>query len=83
MKQLRAVIKRYKSRKAKDAEFDLRMEFDITERDGFIYLTHNGVAFMKASGDTCADSLSLMLNGARETAIKYAKNGYKSNQADK
>lgn len=49
----------------------LREEFDVEEKCGVIYLTHNGVAFERIDTDTSANDIAEKLNAARNTAQEY------------
>lgn len=49
----------------------LRESFDVAERGGFIWLTHNGDAFMKVGDLSQASDIAGMLNEARECAVEF------------
>lgn len=46
-------------------------EFDVEEKCGAIYLTHNGVAFERIDSDMQAGAVADKLNAARQTAQEY------------
>lgn len=51
----------------------LRESFDVAERSGYIWLTHNGVAFMKVGELSQASDIAGMLNEARECAVEFER----------
>lgn len=51
----------------------LRDSFDVTERGGHMWLTHNGVAFMKVGELSQASDIAGMLNNAREYAVEFER----------
>lgn len=51
----------------------LRESFDVTERDGHLWLTHDGVAIQKFKEIATAGAVAAMLKQARECAIAYER----------
>ncbi len=49
----------------------MRKEFEVVEKDGTLFLTHNGVAFDQIGKDTPAREIAMKLNTARDTAQAY------------
>lgn len=52
---------------------EIRSEFEVVEKCGILYLTHNGVAFERMTSDITASDVAEMLNMARDTAQEYRK----------
>lgn len=48
-------------------------EFEVVEKGGVLFLTHNGVAFDQIDKDTPAREIAMKLNMARDTAQAYRK----------
>lgn len=64
----------WQDRKIKEQERitdSIRMEFEVVEKGGFLFLTHNGVAFDQIDKDTPAREIAMRLNTARDTAQKF------------
>ena len=51
----------------------LRENFDVTERGGYLWLTYNGVAFMKVSATSNASDVTDTLNQARDCAVEFER----------
>ena len=49
----------------------IRQEFDVEERDGSLWLTHQGIAFLKVSSLANAHDVAMELNKVREYAIEF------------
>lgn len=49
----------------------IRSEFEVTERNGVLFLTHDGVAFKQIPCEMAALEIAKMLNIARDTAQTY------------
>lgn len=56
-----------------DKKNEIRKEFNVTERDGSLWLTHNDTAFMKVSSLSPAESVTSELNRVRESAVEFAR----------
>ena len=54
-------------------EANIRSDFKVVERGGFLWLTHCGVAFMKVSSLSYADDVAKELNKARECAVEFER----------
>ena len=63
-----------------DIRNDIRGCFSITEKDGSLYLTHQGDAFEKFDEHTRVGDVLTRLENARNSAIKYK--GYGTDQSD-
>ena len=50
---------------------EIRKEFEVVEKDGVLFLTHNGVAFDQIDKDTPANGIASKLNIARDTAQAF------------
>lgn len=57
----------------KNHEDSIRNSFDITERGGIMWLTHNGVAFMKIASLSQAGDITKTLNEARACAVEFER----------
>lgn len=70
-------IKRYFDRKKEQwllqDESNLRSSFKVEEKAGHLWLTHNGVAFMKVGELRQASDIAGMLNKARECAVEFER----------
>lgn len=68
-------LKKYISSKKEEMQQQniahIRASFDIEERNGAMWLTHAGVAFMKVDDYTSASQAAKMLNEARDCAIEF------------
>lgn len=71
MKRIIQYFKNRKERKQLQDEAMLKAEFKVVERDGNLWLTHDGVAFMKVNVVSYAYDVASELNKARETAIEF------------
>lgn len=60
-----------RERAAAEIEQIIANEFNIVERDGNLFLTHDGVAFEQIPADTPASEIAVHLHNARTTAISY------------
>lgn len=49
----------------------IRGEFDVVEKSGVLFLTHNGVAFEQIPAEAPAAEVATMLNGVRTVAQTY------------
>lgn len=50
---------------------NIRSDFKICERNGLIYLTHNGYAFATMPKHATADEIATKLNEARQAALEF------------
>lgn len=53
----------------------LKSEFSVTEREGKLWLLHQGVAFMSLNEKSNAKEIADTLNKVRQTAINYKNYG--------
>lgn len=51
----------------------VEMDFRMCERDGRIYLMHQGFAFAIMPRDTTAEEIAHALNAARDAALKFER----------
>lgn len=61
----------HKEKQKKDTVENIRSDFKVHERDGSIYLTHNGFAFALMSSHATADEIAAKLNEARKAALEF------------
>lgn len=73
MKSIRKYIKDEKERMRLKAEANIRADFSVVERGGFLWLTHHGYAFMKVASLSNAEDIAKELNKARDTAIEFER----------
>lgn len=59
---------------------DIRACFNIVEKDGSLYLTHQGDAFEKFDEHTRVGDVLARLENARNSAVKYK--GYGTDQSE-
>lgn len=71
MKKIQKMIESYRNRNREADERFIRSEFKVTERNGSLWLTHCGVAFMKVSSLSSAEGVASELEKARDTAIEF------------
>lgn len=73
---MKRIIQHFKNRKERQRlqeEARLRSEFSVVERGGYLWLTHDGVAFMKISSVAYAADAVKELLIARDTAVEFKK----------
>lgn len=73
MKKLREIIDAQRTKAQFEKEAMLKSEFKVVERNGSLWLTHMGVAFMKVASLAKAEDIAKELNKARETAIEFER----------
>lgn len=70
-------IKEYINARKQKAQFEheaqIKSEFKVVERNGLLWLTHDGVAFMKIANLAQAEDITKELNKARECAVEYER----------
>lgn len=73
MKKLKEIIDAHKRKVQFEKEAEIKADFDVVERGGYLWFTHNGVAFSKIENRTFADEISAALKKAREVAIEFER----------
>lgn len=73
MRSFRSYIADRKEKYRLQDEANLKAEFKVSERGGFLWLTHQGVAFMRVANLAQAGDITLELNKARECAVEFEK----------
>lgn len=73
MKTFSQIIDERKEKIRLQNEADIKSEFSVKERAGFLWLTHNGIAFMKINGNANASDVARMLNTARDCAVEFER----------
>lgn len=73
MKKLKEIIAMRKCKIENAKTMEICMEFEVVERNGSLWLTHNGVAFSKVNPLASATEISELLNQSREAAIEFKK----------
>lgn len=73
MKRIKQYIADKKEQNGLQNEARLRAEFKVVERDGYLWLTHQGVAFSRIDLNVQAIDVAAMLNDARETAVNFER----------
>lgn len=73
MKTMKKWLADFKANGKQRRKEELQYQFQVIDRDGFLWLTHNGVAFMKVSMLSNAAKISEMLDEARKAAVEYEK----------
>lgn len=73
MKMIDNFINNRKEEYRKRRDEAIRESFDITERGGCMWLTHNGVAFMKVASLANAADIAKTLNDARDCALEFER----------
>lgn len=71
MKKISEIIRRYKVRKQTEQKRYIRAEFQVVERNGVLWLTHNGTAFAKVETNVSASDVAKLLSDARCAAILF------------
>ena len=72
METIKKFLSDKKEQNRRQYEESLKKDFDVAERNGSLYLTHCGVAFMKIESMSDADSVAKSLNVARSTAVEFS-----------
>lgn len=73
MKTIKELIAAFKAKEMEKKANELRAQFRVDERNGFVWLTHNGVAIIKFDDAVTADNISAMIESARKTATSFAR----------
>ena len=73
MKSFKSYIADRREKYRLQDEANLKAEFKVKERGGFLWLTHQGVAFMKVANLAQAEEITRELNKARECAVEFEK----------
>lgn len=73
MKRIKQYIADKKEQNRLQNEAQLKAEFKVVERDGYLWLTHCGVAFKRIDLNTQAIDVAFMLNDARRYAVEFEK----------
>lgn len=73
MKRIKQYIADKKEQNRLQNEAQLRAEFKVVERDGYLWLTHQGVAFMKFDEHTASDDIVGQLYESRGFAVEFEK----------
>lgn len=73
MKKLKETISAYKRKAQFERESEIKAQFEVVERKGNLWLTHNGVAFMKVASLAKAEDVAKDLNNARECAVEFIR----------
>lgn len=63
----------YKAKKIEAHVNVVYSQFQVKERGGSLWLTHDGVAFMEMSKDTTSAEVAELLNTARMSAITFER----------
>lgn len=71
MNRIKQYFHNRKERKRLRNEAWIKAGFKVEERNGYLWLTHEGVAFMKIESLSYAGDVASELKKARETAIEY------------
>lgn len=73
MKAIKKFIEDKREKSRLQDEANIKAGFKVVERGGFLWLTHNGYAFMKVANLSNAMDIAKELNKARETAIEFER----------
>lgn len=73
MNKIKKYFKERKERERLEEEARLKSEFDVVERGGSLWLTHDGVAFAKFDGDFKADEIAENIKQCRNVAVEYKR----------
>lgn len=73
MGKIKEYFNAYKQKIQFEKESQIKADFEVVERGGFLWLTHNGVAFMKIASASQAETVTAVLNKARECAVEFEK----------
>lgn len=71
MQTIKEYIRNKKEKAQSQYEADVRADFRVVEKGGFLWLTHQGIAFMKVESTSKASDVAQRLAHARDTAIEY------------
>lgn len=73
MRTIKQYIEYKKEQSRLQDEAQLKSRFKVVERNGLLWLTHCGVAFMKVASLAKAEDVAKALNDARNTAVEFEK----------
>lgn len=73
MKTIKQYIANQKEQSRLQKESQLKAEFKVQERGGFLWLTHQGVVFLKVANLAQAEDITKELNEARKCAIEFER----------
>lgn len=73
MKAIKELIANSRENIRSQKEASIMAEFNVVERDGYVWLTHNGIAFMEFGCETSVREVTDKLAEVRETAVRFAK----------
>ena len=73
MDSIKQYIAEKRAQSQRQKEENLRNEFEVVERGGYLWLTHEGVAFMKCDSLSYSGDVASELKKVRTTAIEFAK----------
>lgn len=73
MKKVKEIIKAHKQKAQFEKEAVIKAEFNVVERNGNLWLTHCGIAFMKVASLANAENVAKEINKARETAVEFER----------
>lgn len=73
MKRIIEYFKGIRDREQMREEMTIKGKFKVTEGGGWLWLTHDGVAFMKVASLAKAEDVAKALNEARECAVEFER----------
>lgn len=68
---LKTAIAKYKEKSAANETAAIKSDFKLCEKNGKIYLTHQGYAFAVMTNKETAENIASRLNAARNAAIEF------------
>lgn len=71
MKSLAQVWTDHKEKSTANEIAAIKSDFKVCEKDGKIYLTHNGYAFATMPKESTAAEIAAKLNEARKAALEF------------
>lgn len=71
MNFLRTLFEKQRCKKQHQKELGINATFYLRERDGSLWILHEGHAIQEISKDKTAEEIVQILNNYRSTAIKY------------
>lgn len=73
MSRLKKMIEARKQKMRLHREMELRNGFEVVERNGRLWFTHYGVAFMKVTDAAMVESVTQALSEVRDIAVEFEK----------
>lgn len=73
MERLKQLIEKRKEKTRLQKDAELMSEFQVVERGGYIWLTLNGVAFVKFEDGRDVSDITDALKETRKYAIEYSR----------